>query len=426
MSPKDELRALIEETASMAAAQNVPVDKLRGIAHFDSGKDARITSLASFAKAMKALTTLPDLVARFGDQELTRVVLQFVYSYFARIDSARYEGPVFESVWNDFTAEIQEPRWITRGIANVRNFRSDNLHLDLGDGIAIRGRNFDQLASMGFGTPILDRISEDWSGFGASSFVMAVDDSAPKMPDNIITLNSAVVWAKAIRAIGALRLADAGSVSIGPMWVIRAARFNFGIGGVQQTGVSIPALGSQYVWSDITAARYPQIYRELAQLEREGYGRSPGNLAISLRAFMGTYDRWPSLQDSQLVDAITALEALLGTDTEIAFKLAFRIAALLAESDAERAELLKTIKDFYDTRSKLVHGAALKQKHHTQLAKIDELRAIVRRLLRSFVTFAASPPGAYDRQFFTEKLDQALVNAEERERLRAALGLDRE
>ena len=84
------------------------------------------------------------------------------------------------------------------------------------------------------------------------------------------------------------------------------------------------------------------------------------------------------------------------------------------------------MKDFYDVRSKLVHGGELKEKHRLRLAKIDDLRALVRRLLRSFVTFAARPPSAYNRTFFTEQLAVALVDATEREKLRTALGLDRD
>jgi hypothetical protein len=106
--------------------------------------------------------------------------------------------------------------------------------------------------------------------------------------------------------VGALQLADAGSISIGPMWLIRAARFNFGISGLHQFGVSIPGTGSQYVWSGKAGKLFPQICRELAQLEQEGYGRSPGSLAVALRAFMATYDRWPPGPDSQLLDAVTS------------------------------------------------------------------------------------------------------------------------
>jgi len=225
------------------------------------------------------------------------------------------------------------------------------------------------------------------------------------------------------RAMGACRLAAAGSITIGPMWVVRAGRYNFGISGITWAGVSIPSLGSQYLWSEQVAAAYPRIYRELAELEKRGYSASPGNLDIALRTFMATYDRWPSGQDSQLLDSITALEALLGTETEIAFKLAFRVAALLAPNDKERGRLFKLMKDFYDTRSKLVHGARLRGKHQRCLRQVDELRSLIRMLLRSFVKFAVNPQEKYNKAFFNECLDVALVDATERENLRTALGL---
>jgi hypothetical protein len=41
-----------------------------------------------------------------------------------------------------------------------------------------------------------------------------------------------------------------------------------------------------------------------------------------------------------------AFEALLGADNEIAFKLSFRIASILADTNAERSNLLKLLKSF--------------------------------------------------------------------------------
>src|SRR5262249_48301661 len=153
-------------------------------------------------------------------------------------------------------------------------------------------------------------IAEDWRGPGASSFVLMVEDPIAKQPDNLTLIDSHSVWVKAARAIGALRLADTGDISIGPMWVVRAARFNVGLGGVHSVGAAIPASGSQFVWTEAVKQVYLSIYGALKRLEEEGYGRSPGNLAVALRAFMATYDRYPSLVDTRLLDTITALEAL--------------------------------------------------------------------------------------------------------------------
>jgi hypothetical protein len=123
------------------------------------------------------------------------------------------------------------------------------------------------------------------------------------------------------------------------------------------------------------------------------------------------------------VDAITALEATLGDKAEISFKLSFRVASLLATSDAERAALLKTMKGYYDARSRTVHGDHLSKKQCESLAAVDDLQDIVRRLLRSFVLFAANDALHIEKKFFEEELDAALVHAVRREELRKLLGL---
>jgi hypothetical protein len=327
-------------------------------------------------------------------------------------------------LWSDFEAEMQEAHWIYRGVANVRNFESETLLISLGDGVTIRGRSETELAGLGFGPAIWDRIADDWSGFGGSSFVLVAEHSLEKQPDNLILIDGSSLVLKAIRALGALRLARSGSINLGPMWIVRHSRFNVGIGGLHQSGAAIPASGSPYRWHDEIAMQYPPIYNSLGKLEKEGYGRSPGNLAVALRSFMATYDRYPSRADSQLLDVVTAFEALLGTENEIAFKLSFRIAALLGRNDDERSGFLKLIKDFYDTRSRIVHGGELKQKHLDRLANLEELRSILRRLLRSLVEFSVRPPIAYNKAFWEQRLDAALVNTTEREKLRTALRLD--
>jgi hypothetical protein len=207
------------------------------------------------------------------------------------------------------------------------------------------------------------------------------------------------------------------------MWVIRSARFNVGIGGIFREGAPIPRMGTSFNWTPTISANYSAIYDGLKQLEEEGFKASPGNLSVALRAFSSTYDRWPTAQDSQLLDCVTALEALLGADNEIAFKLSFRIASILADTDKERSNLLKLLKDFYDTRSRVIHGDNLKEKHQALLPRVDELRTIVRRLLAAFIRLGNTKPAEYGRNFRQEKLDGVLVNTVEREKLRVALGL---
>jgi hypothetical protein len=419
------VREFVEEAISTVLARNLPLDEMRGVALFNPERDYVLTQLACFDVARQAIADIPNFLGRFGTDAGTRIALQFAYQYFRRVNSVKYEEAVFESLWCDFIAEIEDAYWIVRGVANVRNFHSGENLIELGDGITIRGRSNTELASFGFGSAVWERMADDWrSGFGHSQFVLLVEDSFEKQPDNLVLLDSARVWTKAVRAIQALRLAGAGSISIGPMWIVRFARFNVGMGGLTSIGASIPATsGPVYNWTDGEPRIYESIYRALEKLEQGGKGRSPGNVMLALRAFMGAYDRWPVDSGAQLLDNITALEALLGTDTEISFKLSFRVAALLATTDNERGLLFKLMKDFYDTRSKLVHGAPFKEKHRLLLGREEELRSIVRQLLRSFVEYAVAPSGVYSSSFWRDGLDVALMDASEREKIRAALKL---
>ena len=349
--------------------------------------------------------------------------MQFVYQYFEHSHVMSYSEEVFKSTYDNLIKELESSVWIFRGVANVRYFLSDVHHVDLDDGVIIQGRSPADLASLGFGTAIWDRITEDWSGFGASSFVLIAEHSIPKKPDNLNLMDSFHLGLKATRAILALRLCGEGSVGIGPMWVIRSARFNVGIGGISRTGASIPTMGTYFKWTPTISANYSAIYDGEKRLEAEGFKASPVNLSVALRAFSSTYDRWPTAQDSQLLDCVTALEALLGADNEITFKLSFRVASILADTDEERENFLKLLKDFYDTRSKVIHGASLKAKHQTLLQRVDDLRNIVKRLLIAFIRLANTKPAEYGKNFWQEGLDGTLVNSVKRERLRVALGL---
>jgi hypothetical protein len=327
------------------------------------------------------------------------------------------------ALWADFVAELDSPVWLTRCVTNLRHFHCDDLHVELGDGVSIHGRDPSVLTGLGFHDGIWERLAADWSGFGASSFIMVAETSLLKRPDNFIMLDNGGGWLRCARAIGAMRLIASGDVGISAIFVQRVARFNVGIGGIHSTGSTLDTIGNPYAWSPDRRPLYDVTYTALARLEKIGYRKAPGNLDLALRAFMSTYDRFPTAMDTKLVDAITALEAVLGSETEIAFKLSFRVASLLAATDEQRSELLKAIKGFYDARSRIVHGGRLKKKQSASLAAVDDLRDIVRRLLLSFVLFASDDARHVDKGFFAEELDAALVDAGRREHLRELLGL---
>jgi hypothetical protein len=420
---KIQIGLLLAAVATVAANTGRDVRQVRGIALYDSRKDALVTSLEPFAGVEAGIRELPMVHERYGVDQSHRIALQLVYEYFARTKEMVVDSALVDALWADFIAELETPVWRVRCVTNLRHFQCDDLHVELGDGVSICGRDPDVLTSLGFSDSLQDRLFANWGGFGASSFVLVAESSMQKRPDNFISLDSGEGWLRCVRAIGAMRLTAPGDVGISAVYLQRVARFNVGIGGIHSSGTTLDNVGRQYSWRPEHYTPYAAAYAALARLEKLGYSKAPGNLDLALRAYMSTFDRFPNATDTKLVDAITALEATLGDKAEISFKLSFRVASLLATSDAERAALLKTMKGYYDARSRTVHGDHLSKKQCESLAAVDDLQDIVRRLLRSFVLFAANDALHIEKKFFEEELDAALVHAVRREELRKLLGL---
>jgi hypothetical protein len=413
---------LLQAVVAKIAANGRSIGEFRGIALYNPQRDREFTDLPESAPAADAIVSITTVRERYGVAEGMRLALQFVYQFLDRLNQPVWNDATFESLWTDFIEEMDHPVWIHRGVANVRNIQVETDRTDLADGIAIRGRDFDELGRLGFGDATLQRLSDDWSGFGASSFVLTIETATEKRPENFILTDLATPWTRAQRAVMTLRLLAPGDLSIGPMWIVRPARFDVGLGrGTGATGFSIPAIGSRYTLTADIVAKFPEMYARLRALEADSYREAPGNLDLALRAFMATYDRWPPGADSRLIDSITSLEAVLGSGTEIAFKLAFRVANLVGGSDAARVALLAEVKGFYDTRSTLVHGGRLGTKHEARLAMLDELRKTVRTVLAGFVTLATTPGHDYHKRFFDEELDFALTDTTRRGALRSAM-----
>ncbi len=423
VAARQALRTLTDSVISAAAASGKPITNIRGSAFFDTSRDAFIEGQPSFRRATEELSRLALVQGRFGANEGRRIALQFVYQILKRLEQPVFSEAVFDGVWEAFTTELENPDWIYRAVSNVRYFRYDKQEASIAGGVTIRGRSFDELLKLGFGDHVLAGLAEDWSGFGASSFVLVIEQRLKKAPENVVTSDDGSLWLNAQRALGALRLLGPGDIAMGTMWVVRPAAFDLSLGS-GHVGATIPTMGSEYVLTDRILADAPALYAELQHLEELSYKGAPGNLGLALRSFMATYDRWPSFNDSRLIDSVTALEALLGTDTEISFKLAFRVAGLLANTEVERAALFQELKSFYDARSRLVHGGELEKKHHAIIDNVDVLRIRVRRLLRCFVALAARGTGAYTKKFFKQELDSTLLDASKREALRRALRLN--
>jgi hypothetical protein len=297
--------------------------------------------------------------------------------------------------------------------------------LNLGDGITIRGWSFEELIGMGWSEGHLERLEQEWlEGGGPSSHVILTEHKLPKAPDNFVLSGDTRWYQKAERAILALRLHKDGDIGIGRMWFLRPASFKLAPEGGVGTGFP-PSIvpGSEYTFDEPELSSVRDLYDMLLHYEKV-QDRAPVNLDLALRSFSDIYERYSFRGDTRLVDAVTAAEALLGTRVETTFRLAFRVAEILGNDDDEQVRIFEWMKSYYDTRSRVVHGDTLSGKHRRHLADQEALREMVRRLLVGFLRLTISTEHVFDKSFFKEKLDSALLHNESRTDLRVVMGLE--
>jgi len=392
-----------------------------GIAHYDPRKDALITELPRFGPAVDELKKIPAVQALFGANEAGRIALQFVfnsYSHAANNDSAEV---AFERVWDGFIRELEKPTWTFAAVANIQNINCPDGNIDLFDGISIRGRSFEELERLlGWGPRELDVLTQDWMQGAGSSFILLLTREVPKTPENLLMQSDGTAYSHIVRALLALRLVAAGDVRIGRLFFARPSHFNVGIGGMQSSGFSVWHPGPQYILTSSMIHLVAEWYRQLTAFEQGGGGRAR-NVGLALRSFSSIYDRYSHQAEDRVLDAITALEALWKLDTELAFRLSFRTASLLGDTDDERESLYGIVNQYYKIRSKIVHGSTLNDAQAAMVHQDERIRDVVRRSLRGFVKLV-NDPGEWSLARLDSEADVALLHPARRQCLRAAMG----
>jgi len=152
---------------------------------------------------------------------------------------------------------------------------------------------------------------------------------------------------------------------------------------------------------------------QLESLQNPTYLNAPPPLEVALLL----YNQDEPQESVAVLNALTALEALLTTDSnaEISYRLSLRVANLLELDDAARFTTFKEMKEFYDLRSRIIHGSAsrLNTKLQNRLQRPESLREIVRRTILSVMSIFLDS-GSMDIRL-DEVLDQ-IVFAESKRR----------
>jgi Apea-like HEPN len=146
---------------------------------------------------------------------------------------------------------------------------------------------------------------------------------------------------------------------------------------------------------------------------------------------MDSLDQYPALSQAlslysadngdylNAVGSMTALEALLTKKEEtegLTYRLALRIANLLGTEASSRKATFRQVKEFYNLRSKIVHGVTLDKKLLGRLSELDALREMVRRVLLSSMALYSEGTKPVD---LPDVLDELALDEECRKRVGA-------
>jgi hypothetical protein len=413
---RDALRKLLAPLAEECA--RLPLDASerayfqRATPLYDSRRDSVVSNLGSFEPARAAVAAIDRIQAQYGEAEAKRIALKFAFEILASEDAVAALDPTIDRLCQ----EIEAPDWTWFGVANLRNVQGEDLAYRLDKETTIQGR--DPTVFEGMGIPGATRVLEDeWDRGGFGSYVLIVQASAPKTPENTVE-SGPDLWERAQRALLTLRLAGTGDVTIGTLFYFRRTPFEFSLGGLSSSaGAMSPrfGFGTTYALSGQVISEYRRIAAVLAKFDASPE-KAKRKVARALMYFSSIYDRAPHAPD-RFVDSISALEAVFGSDSESAFKLAFRLACLLGTDDSERSTLFNFFRAAYDARSKVVHGDEIKTRHAEILQQEEALRAHTRKILLGCLTIAS----AMTIEALVEGLDARLLNSGEREKIRREL-----
>jgi hypothetical protein len=424
----EEARAALEDLVREAVGRVVTTDDSLAehrdaVAVYDSARDANVVALPSFGRAAAALAGLPDFNERIGAASAQRVTLQIIYDYFGHATHLGLDPEAFSQAFDGFISELVKPTWTFVSIANLTYFCSDNALIDFGDGMTIRSRNFDELRQRLKWTDWhLDAMTQEWMGFGASGHVIWLEEEVEKSPATLVLGNTPAGLPTLERLLLALRLYKDGDLNIGSIFNAETAIFSLRGGGLSRSVLHEAGFGvDTYELSATEAPDVRKIYDWLVQLD--GDADVPQNVRIAFRRFGSVYARGLRQREDRILDSITALEALLGGKDELTFKLSFRVASILGDSDDDRLELLSRMKQFYRTRSRIVHGGELRQPDLDLVTNDAPLRAVLRRVLLAVLHLSVVSRTQLVKKFVDEELDGILIHSEKREALRGAMGL---
>jgi hypothetical protein len=354
-----------------------------------------------------ALRKNPDLAALYPPAADEGLVLSWIYA----------AGQSDPWSWTKFVKAIASPEAVFWSVSNVAGIKLPGDETRLPDGLTLVPREPDLLHKrFPWWHDWLDETLKAETPFHDIETVLVHEWHQPRTPDGWALTTSGNPSAPMDRLLSALRLAGTSNLWVGPKYMGRAGTFD-SRAVMTHIGPNMRPFTEALSFNRRRVLNYYLTLKALdSRLEKD-----LSHIGTALRRFNQAFDRAYPLAADALVDDVTALEGLVGRDApELRFSLAFRVSAMLERSDVGRSRMFQDVSDFYNTRSRIVHGDQLKPKEGALISREDDLRAIVRRLVSGLLACAGTD---YDPtpNFIDKTLDGLLMAEGSRRKLVTAM-----
>ena len=179
------------------------------------------------------------------------------------------------------------------------------------------------------------------------------------------------------KVLSALRLFKKGKIMAGVfMTQTNSTIHNMGTSWSER-GLRYPSHSSTYTLNDREISDFIKFWKLISDSR---YHQSK-SVSIAIRRFNNAYDR--EKNEDEIIDYLIAFEALLfkSETQELSEKLSRRVARLLETNFNNRKRLSKTIKDFYNKRSRIVHGI------ETEITSeyVDDIQEVLRKSIKKIL-----------------------------------------
>jgi len=264
------------------------------------------------------------------------------------LKNRKLDEELLKKLYSAFEDFIIGNRILIHDYAYLMNFDSDVDSIDIEKDLAIRKVANEELQSL---LQSSGRFPSMYSFTTLPIYAMDVTYSRRKVigserkrqfPDSAEKLHILII---------ALRLFKPGIVGFNE--ISTAPETPFLWGSIRSGMAKKTFVGQKYHLKQEEIKQFKDFWKKFSSF----YASKPQHFAIALRRFGSAYER-TNPQD-KLIDYMIAYEALFfkqGESGEFRHKLSTRVSRLLGKTYGERKAIAEEIRDFYDKRSKVVHG----------------------------------------------------------------------